>query len=55
MDVVSGTGKGAHNGTAAVAREQLTVAVCSRMGTSQERVTLTDLEGLAVGSWDPLQ
>jgi precorrin-6B C5,15-methyltransferase / cobalt-precorrin-6B C5,C15-methyltransferase len=53
MDVMSGTGKGVQNGTAAVAREQLTVAVCSRMGTSQERVTLTDLDGLAVGSWDP--
>jgi precorrin-6Y C5,15-methyltransferase (decarboxylating) len=33
--------------------EQLTVAVCSRLGSAQERVTLTDLDGLASGAWDP--
>jgi precorrin-6B C5,15-methyltransferase / cobalt-precorrin-6B C5,C15-methyltransferase len=33
--------------------EQLSVAVCSRLGTTQERVTLTDLGGLAAGTWDP--
>lgn len=30
------------------------VAVCSRLGGPGERVTITDLVGLASGSWDPL-
>lgn len=31
-----------------------TAAVCSRLGSPQERVELTDLAGLAAGVWDPL-
>jgi len=34
-------------------RERLTVAVCSRLGTPREQVTITDLRGLARGTWDP--
>ncbi|MDP8974887.1 MAG: precorrin-6y C5,15-methyltransferase (decarboxylating) subunit CbiE [Actinomycetota bacterium] len=30
------------------------VAVCSRLGTADERVERTDLSGLANGTWDPL-
>ncbi len=30
------------------------VAVCSRLGAAGERVVLTDLDGLAAGTWDPL-
>jgi precorrin-6Y C5,15-methyltransferase (decarboxylating) len=29
-------------------------AVCSRLGTDAESVTVTDLAGLAAGAWDPL-
>jgi precorrin-6B C5,15-methyltransferase / cobalt-precorrin-6B C5,C15-methyltransferase len=52
-DVVSGMARGAQAQPPMFPGEQLTVAVCSRMGTSQERVTLTDLSGLAIGTWDP--
>ncbi|MDP8936766.1 MAG: precorrin-6y C5,15-methyltransferase (decarboxylating) subunit CbiE [Actinomycetota bacterium] len=30
------------------------VAVCSRLGSSEEQVRVVDLDGLASGSWDPL-
>src|SRR5205085_3568608 len=30
------------------------VAVCTRLGLARERVTHTDLDGLAAGTWDPL-
>ncbi len=32
--------------------DEMTVAVCSRLGTPREQVSLTDLAGLAQGSWD---
>ena len=59
LDAVTATGKTGlaqvrpARQLAATRREQLTVAVCSRLGTSQERVTLTDLYGLADSTWDP--
>lgn len=31
-----------------------TVAVCSRLGTDDESVALTDVDGLAAGTWEPL-
>jgi precorrin-6B C5,15-methyltransferase / cobalt-precorrin-6B C5,C15-methyltransferase len=59
LDATAGPGKGAvgqlrpPHQPALSDRDRLTVAVCSRLGTPQERVTLTDLEGLARGAWDP--
>jgi precorrin-6B C5,15-methyltransferase / cobalt-precorrin-6B C5,C15-methyltransferase len=59
VDAVTGSGRGAppQSGLASLAGPsnpyQFTVAVCSRLGTLQERVTLTDLDGLADGTWDP--
>ncbi len=40
-------------GTQPPAPKELTVAVCSRLGTPREQVSLTDLDGLAQGSWEP--
>jgi precorrin-6Y C5,15-methyltransferase (decarboxylating) len=37
---------------AEAATDEVTVAVCSRLGTPREQVNLTDLAGLAKGSWD---
>ncbi len=59
LDVAAGPGKGAPGPlrpprqAVPSNRHQLTVAVCSRLGTPQQRVTLTDLGGLASGTWDP--
>jgi precorrin-6B C5,15-methyltransferase / cobalt-precorrin-6B C5,C15-methyltransferase len=54
LEAVASSGRGASGRGTASPGEQLTVAVCSRMGTPQEAVTLTDLFGLAGGTWDPL-
>lgn len=56
--VTGGSGRssaapGQANQAAQSGRHQLTVAVCSRLGTPQERVALTGLDGLADGAWDP--
>ncbi len=32
--------------------DPLTIAVCSRLGTAREQATLTDVKGLAAGTWD---
>jgi precorrin-6B C5,15-methyltransferase / cobalt-precorrin-6B C5,C15-methyltransferase len=34
--------------------EPVTIAVCSRLGTTREQVTLTDARHLARGAWDPI-
>ncbi len=52
-DTTTGTARSGRGQAAPSPVEQLSVAVCSRLGTTQERVTLTDLGGLAVGTWDP--
>ncbi len=52
-DTTTGTSRSGRGQAAPSPGEQLSVAVCSRLGTTQERVTLTDLGGLAVGTWDP--
>jgi len=41
------------NGGKPGAQDDIAVAVCSRLGTAREQVELTDLAGLAQGSWDP--
>ena len=53
MDVSTGTARSSQGQAAAFPGEPITVAICSRMGTLQERVTLSDLNGLAAGTWDP--
>jgi precorrin-6B C5,15-methyltransferase / cobalt-precorrin-6B C5,C15-methyltransferase len=52
-DAATGAARSGRGQTTPSTGEQLVVAVCSRVGTTQERVTLTDLGGLAVGTWDP--
>ncbi len=54
LDAVTGAGRGTAGYAKGVRGGQLAVAVCSRLGQPQERVTVTDLGGLAGGAWDPL-
>jgi precorrin-6Y C5,15-methyltransferase (decarboxylating) len=54
LDAATGAGRGTAGYAKSVRGGQLAVAVCSRLGQLQERVTVTDLGGLAGGAWDPL-
>jgi precorrin-6B C5,15-methyltransferase / cobalt-precorrin-6B C5,C15-methyltransferase len=54
LEALASTGRGASGRGPSFPGDKLTVAICSRMGTPQEGVALTDLFGLAGGTWDPV-